>query len=60
VPRNRNRDGGGRDTDLGVTAFQGASFNELLTDTVRLTAEGLRAEFCKVLEHGPGKRVKVT
>ena len=26
-----------------MTALQGASFNELLTDTVRLTAEGLRA-----------------
>ena len=38
-----------------VTALQGASFNELLTDTVRLTAEGLRAEFCKVLEHIPSE-----
>ncbi len=41
--------------ELGVTALQGASFNELLTDTVRLTAEGLRAEFCKVLEHIPSE-----
>ena len=41
--------------ELGVTALQGASFNELLTDTVRLTAEGLCAEFCKVLEHIPSE-----
>ena len=41
--------------ELGVIALQGASFNELLTDTVRLTAEGLRAEFCKVLEHIPSE-----
>lgn len=41
--------------ELGVTALQGATFNELLTETVRLTAEGLRAEFCKVLEHIPSE-----
>lgn len=41
--------------ELGVSALQGASFKELLTDTVRLTAEGLRAEFCKVLEHIPSE-----
>src|SRR5688572_9384132 len=41
--------------ELGVTALQGASFHELLTDTVRLTAEGLRAQFCKVLEHIPSE-----
>jgi GAF domain-containing protein len=38
---------------LGVTALQGASFDQLLIDTARLTAEGLRAEFCKVLEYIP-------
>src|SRR3981081_3211501 len=37
--------------ELGVTALQGASFDKLLDDTARLTAEGLHAEFCKVLEH---------
>lgn len=37
--------------DLGVTALQGASFDELLNETARLTAEGLRVEFCKVLEY---------
>ncbi|MEJ0093617.1 MAG: histidine kinase dimerization/phosphoacceptor domain -containing protein [Methylocella sp.] len=40
---------------LGVTALQGASFDRLLADTARLTAEGLRAEFCKVLEHIPSE-----
>jgi two-component sensor histidine kinase len=39
--------------ELGVTALQGASFDTLLVDTARLTAEGLRAEFCKVLEYIP-------
>jgi two-component sensor histidine kinase len=39
--------------ELGVIALQGASFDQLLTDTARLTAEGLRAEFCKVLEYIP-------
>ncbi len=40
---------------LGVIALQGASFDKLLEETARLTAEGLRAEFCKVLEHIPSK-----
>lgn len=39
--------------ELGVTALQGASFDQLLTDTARLVADGLRVEFCKVLEHIP-------
>jgi transcriptional regulator with GAF, ATPase, and Fis domain len=37
--------------ELGVRALQGASFDELLNQTVRLTAEGMEAEFCKVLEY---------
>lgn len=41
--------------ELGVTALQGASFDRLLEETARLTAEGLRAEFCKVLEHVPSE-----
>ena len=41
--------------ELGVTALQGASFDRLLADTVRLTAEGLRAQFCKVLEYIPAE-----
>src|SRR5258705_9495133 len=34
--------------ELGVSALQGASFSQLLDDTVCLTADGMRAEFCKV------------
>jgi two-component sensor histidine kinase len=41
--------------ELGVSALQGASFDELLAGTARLTAEGLRVEFCKVLEHVPSE-----
>jgi two-component sensor histidine kinase len=39
--------------ELGVGALQGPGFDQLLADTARLTAEGLRAEFCKVLEYIP-------
>src|SRR5580692_2667155 len=41
--------------ELGVTALQGASFDQLMGDTSRLTAEGMQAEFCKVLEHNPAE-----
>ena len=41
--------------ELGVTALQGAEFDKLLAETARLTAEALRAEFCKVLEHIPSE-----
>lgn len=41
--------------ELGVIALQGASFDKLLGETARLTAEGLRTEFCKVLEHIPSE-----
>lgn len=40
-------------TDLGLLALKGTPFPELLDHTARLTAEGLRAEFCKVLEFIP-------
>ena len=43
-------------SELGVSALQGANFNQLLNDAVRLTAEGLNAEFCKVLEYLPTKK----
>ena len=39
--------------ELGVVALQGKAFLELLNETVRLTAEGMNAEFCKVLEYIP-------
>jgi two-component sensor histidine kinase len=41
--------------ELGVTALQGASFDQLMGDTARLTAEGMQSEFCKVLEHIPAE-----
>jgi len=37
--------------ELGVLALQGTPFPELLTKTAALTAKGLEAEFCKVLEY---------
>jgi GAF domain-containing protein len=39
--------------ELGVLALQGTPFVELLNQTARLTAEGMEAEFCKVLEYMP-------
>jgi two-component sensor histidine kinase len=41
--------------ELGVLALQGVAFEELLGQTARLTAEGLEAEFCKVMEYLPGE-----
>jgi two-component sensor histidine kinase len=37
--------------ELGVIALQATPFIELLDSAARLTAEGLEAEFCKVLEY---------
>jgi two-component sensor histidine kinase len=37
--------------ELGVLALQGTPFPELLANTAALTAKGLEAEFCKVLEY---------
>jgi two-component sensor histidine kinase len=41
--------------ELGVLALQGPSLDELLNQTARLTAEGMEAEFCKVLEFLPSE-----
>lgn len=41
--------------ELGVLALQGTPFIELLNHTARLTAEGLGAEYCKVLEYIPAE-----
>src|SRR5262252_9332631 len=41
--------------ELGVVALQGKPFLELLNETVRLTAEGTNADFCKVLEYRPAE-----
>ena len=40
-------------SELGVLALQGATFGGLLEETVRLTAEGLDVQFCKILRHVP-------
>ena len=42
--------------ELGVLALQGTSFVEMLNHTVRVTAEGLEAEYCKVLEYIPAEK----
>src|SRR5712675_2956804 len=42
--------------ELGVSALQGASFNQLLDDAARMAAEGVQAEFSKVLEHIPTEK----
>src|SRR4249919_2673589 len=41
--------------ELGVLALQGTSFNEMLNHTARVTAEGLGAEYCKVMEYIPSE-----
>jgi hypothetical protein len=41
---------------LGVIALQGCPLSELLDQTAELTAEGLEAEFCKILEYQPRAR----
>jgi two-component sensor histidine kinase len=41
--------------ELGVRALQGLSFEELIAETARLAAEGLRAEFSKILEYIPSE-----
>jgi two-component sensor histidine kinase len=40
---------------LGVLALQGTSFVGMLDHTARMTAEGLGAEYCKVLEYIPAE-----
>ena len=42
-------------SELGVFALQGPSLDDLLQRTAELTAEGLEAEFCKVMEFLPGE-----
>jgi two-component sensor histidine kinase len=41
---------------LGVLALQMTPFRKLLEQTAALTAEGLQAEFCKVLEYVPAEK----
>ena len=41
--------------ELGVTALKGTPFDDLLKEAVVLSAQGLEAEFCKVLEYIPAQ-----
>jgi two-component sensor histidine kinase len=41
--------------ELGVLALQRTSFSDMLNHTARMTAEGLGAEYCKVLEYIPAE-----
>src|SRR6187455_2794483 len=41
--------------ELGVLALQGTNFTGMLNHTARMTAEGLGAEYCKVLEYIPAE-----
>jgi two-component sensor histidine kinase len=46
--------------ELGVLALQGTNFMDMLNHAARITAEGLNAEYCKVLEYIPaGNRLLV-
>ncbi|MGB6587289.1 MAG: GAF domain-containing protein, partial [Pseudolabrys sp.] len=42
--------------ELGVLALQGTSFIEMLNHTASVTAEGLGAEYCKVMEYIPAEK----
>jgi two-component sensor histidine kinase len=41
--------------ELGVLALQGTSFIEMLNHTAKMTAEGLGAQYCKVMEFIPAE-----
>ncbi len=43
--------------ELGVLALQGTGFVDLLNHAARLTAEGLQADYCKILEYLPGEKM---
>src|SRR6478672_5923710 len=42
--------------ELGVLALQRTSFTDLLDHAARMTAEGLGAEFCKIMEYLPAEK----
>ncbi len=42
--------------ELGVLALQRTSFTDLLSHTARMTAEGLDAEYCKIMEYIPAEK----
>ena len=39
--------------ELGVLALQGTNFDDMLNHAARMTAEGLAAEYCKIMEYIP-------
>src|ERR1700733_10089399 len=41
--------------ELGVLALQGTNFTGMLNHTARMTAEGLGADYCKVMEYVPSE-----
>src|SRR5271156_4388367 len=41
--------------ELGVLGLQGTNFIGMLNHTARMTAEGLGAEYCKVMEYIPAE-----
>ena len=41
--------------ELGVLALQGTNFIDMLNHTARITAQGLRTEYCKVMEYIPAE-----
>ena len=42
---------------FGVSALRGTPFSDLIQQAIALTAEGLEAEFCKVMEYIPAENV---
>src|SRR5436305_15315369 len=42
--------------ELGVLALQRTGFTEMLNHTARMTAEGLGAEYCKIMEYIPAEK----
>jgi two-component sensor histidine kinase len=41
--------------ELGISALRGAGLDQMLQETTRLTAAGMRTEFCKLLEYLPSE-----
>src|SRR5687768_385642 len=44
-------------SELGVLGLQGAPLRTMLNETVRLAAEGLRVQFCKISRYLPEERL---
>ena len=46
-------------SNLGVSALKGVPFSELIDQAAKVTADGLEAEFCKVMEYLPAENAFV-